>query len=814
MRRLLLVGTALWPFSGLAQTPVGSSPSTAVTANAAAIAAEATTARQAEAAALAKATAAVQPGGDGSSLNVTATGGTASLTQAARAAIYKTVEDYGAKGDCSTDDTAAFNAYATALRGQSGYLGYAREFSLAHGRCYILAGSVNLTALPNLVFDGHESTLVGQVSAYAVLDAVQSPQATFQNFTLIGVGALDGIQIGRALNGLSGAQSDAFHNVFLDGTFTRAAIYNRAAETSLYDNVFATNRLNAAGAYAAIFDGDAYWPIVSQFTATYNPSNPTVADALYGNSPNVSFNENTVIGGSFLSYYAPAIWMSNFRGLEFDNPYVAGYYASLSGPGQGPAAVLYFGANDAPAQLRWKVHAEGGISSDIQFAGVQTAPTLNGFDYENHVDSTFGSALSLGGSATSAKITDTRIRVATFFKAAATMFDSSAAWTVSGLVSVPLANWNGTNTVNGLLDTGSGPTFSGALGNVTASALAAGSLSTSALGNPGAVSAVSVATPTTNPSIWTNYALAGALPLVTLTSSNGLGGGATAALQNLVLNSPPALTGGVGCSAGDTFNVIDPQTGGNLVGGGNLILTATTVSSGAVTAVGVSASSGNAYYWLKPLSALTAVTAKSSTCTTLPTLTQSNGYPTAIWEIVNSGGGLKSTLTFIPGSGYTVTPTYAFTPAPGTSYSGGAALSITLNANMTVGAGGAQVAFGPTGTKIGVSGTTGSPVISQGALIDGSTTAPYALTTSGYTIPANVTRQRFKPASTLASATITLTAPTVDNFRLEIPFLVNGVTALTFSPAVTGWTNGSTQAGNSKLVLGYDLTTAAWYREQ
>jgi hypothetical protein len=40
------------------------------------------------------------------------------------------------------------------------------------------------------------------------------------------------------------------------------------------------------------------------------------------------------------------------------------------------------------------------------------------------------------------------------------------------------------------------------------------------------------------------------------------------------------------------------------------------------------------------------------------------------------------------------------------------------------------------------------------------------------------------------------------------------VTAFTFSPAVNGWTNGSTLAANTGLRIRWDATSAAWFREQ
>lgn len=57
---------------------------------------------------------------------VAAPGATTARTLASRASDMLNVMDFGAKGDCATDDTAAFNAYAAYLRNLSGYQGYAR----------------------------------------------------------------------------------------------------------------------------------------------------------------------------------------------------------------------------------------------------------------------------------------------------------------------------------------------------------------------------------------------------------------------------------------------------------------------------------------------------------------------------------------------------------------------------------------------------------------------------------------------------------------------------------------------------------------
>lgn len=108
------------------------------------------------------------------------------------------------------------------------------------------------------------------------------------------------------------------------------------------------------------------------------------------------------------------------------------------------------------------------------------------------------------------------------------------------------------------------------------------------------------------------------------------------------------------------------------------------------------------------------------------------------------------------------------------------------------------------------------PFTAGGPMLDASGVR-VALTSSGYTVPANVGLVRLTQTSTVASATITLPSTPADSQPVQIVQQGAGaVTALTFSPAVQGWSQGSSLAAGPGVGLRvrWDVTAAAWFREQ
>lgn len=113
---------------------------------------------------------------------------------------------------------------------------------------------------------------------------------------------------------------------------------------------------------------------------------------------------------------------------------------------------------------------------------------------------------------------------------------------------------------------------------------------------------------------------------------------------------------------------------------------------------------------------------------------------------------------------------------------------------------------------LGVVGATGGPTTFEGATAD---TGPrMTLTGSLYLVPKNLSFVRFVQTGTVATQTIDLPTALADGQPIQMDNYAGAITALTFSPAVNGFTNGSTFAANSGLRIRWDATASAWQREQ
>jgi hypothetical protein len=407
-------------------------------------------------------------------ISYTATGGTVARTAQDRAATATlTVEDFGAKGDATTDDTAAFNAYANYLRGLTGYFGY-KQFSLGASRAYVIVGSVNLTNLSDTIFEGNGSTIIASptVAGTVCLDAIQSYWVFFQNFTLVSQSnnCKYGIQIGRALSPTAGGGSCSFSDMRMLGSFSAAGIYNRAAESSNFVNLTIQNQNNSATSYAIIMDGDCSFPITSQFAATYNPGNPTVAD---GQAPGAlqSFNQQTFVGCSLVSQYGPGLWMSGLRGHKYFNSYVVGYGQG----GSGPAAILSYAAGGAIDDLYWDVHVEPStLASAFRVVGAVAAPVIRTLYVRDYFIMGTVAVFTLGAGVTSLTIHDLEMHIDHTANSPMVVFDNPANYTVLGgqayvgpniNFNVPITQgWiNSNGTFPAAFNTGGATTVPGAL---------------------------------------------------------------------------------------------------------------------------------------------------------------------------------------------------------------------------------------------------------------------------------------------------------------------------------------------------------------
>lgn len=192
--------------------------------------------------------------------------------------------------------------------------------------------------------------------------------------------------------------------------------------------------------------------------------------------------------------------------------------------------------------------------------------------------------------------------------------------------------------------------------------------------------------------------------------------------------------------------------------------------------------------------------------------TDANGNSRTIWSIQghSSTAGLQIPVNVnlqnsmnVGGNNPGFLQLYGNSTVTGPTISSGGSGAVPLNLNGVNGG----------LTNLGSSGTSGSPVVSQGALIDGSGVR-VALTTSGYTVPANTSLVRFTQGGTVASATVTLPTAVYDGQPVEFDNYAGAVTALTLSPAVPGWTNGSQLSANIGVRVRWDAVAGSWQRVQ
>lgn len=729
-----------------------------------------------------------------------------------RAASAINMQDFGAKCDGSTDDSGAINAAINAEKSMKATNGLFSGASV--GRCVIrhTIGIENKYYRPFTIdFSGLQ--LICQVSDAPCVDATGLSFATIRSLNILGScvsGSIPniGLLISRPSATAGSAVYDYLDAPIISGCFTLTPFYHRSAEAMQINRGNFTNY--QAGGYAYIADGSNHFGIQSALSgATY--------------APNTMSSDNSVLCVSCAFRTIGANGIPMWLGGTSEHKFIRGYAASFYSNG-GPAVVVYTTSTVPNQLLDLDLHVEtNGLGSAVRFDGDSNI-ILADFAFTDFSPFQSGPLFARGVGVSLVTLQGATIKIGGLAGNNPSWFDSSAGFAISGQIFNQDGTYSAPGVFSGRVCVATTCTSSDALGNISATSIAATSVGAttvsastvqaSTVSNPGAVASITNLTPTGALSYWRTYTLAGSLPSPVITPSDGNGGGAAAVLTSIVLGPAPTLSGGAGCSVGDTFKLIDPQVGGGLVGGGDAIYTATAVSSGAVTATSFSASSGNAYLWNKPFSSSTYIAAKSSTCTTLPSAATSGGYIDTIWLLSNTGGGLKAAVSLTAGgSGYTALPTVGVSPAFSSSSAGGGGFSVTLNSTMITMAGCGLTAYTSLGTLLGISGGAGCPVVARGALIDNSGVRT-ALTIAGYTVPMNTSLVRFTQANRIASATIALPKPLADGQAVQFVNYAGAVTALTFLPVVNGWTNGAQLAANTGLRVRWDAAASAWYREQ
>jgi hypothetical protein len=166
----------------------------------------------------------------------------------------------------------------------------------------------------------------------------------------------------------------------------------------------------------------------------------------------------------------------------------------------------------------------------------------------------------------------------------------------------------------------------------------------------------------------------------------------------------------------------------------------------------------------------------------------------------NASGYVSGLKLTSGGSGYTFVPTVTLSPSDKAP-----PFNTTATATATI---------GPVVWTLGMNGTAGASVSTQGAFADGS---KIRLTATGaaYTIPGNTSWLAMVQTGTLASQAITMPPPISDGQVLRIS-TVGAITALTLTPLAGTSIVGAptTLAAGSGVTLGWDAPSNQWLRIQ
>lgn len=361
----------------------------------------------------------------------TATGGTTPRSAQDRAGGYLTVEDFGAVGDGTTDDSAAFNAFAAYVRAATGYQAQ-RTLILSANRTYLVSNPINFNQLQpyRVTIEGNGSAIVGNVGSTKTIISAMASIIVFRNLRIFSQGLVKtGIQIGIASTAPADDQPCHMDSVHIVGTFANAPLYNRGAECSSFANCMFINQ--QANGYAAIMDGCAHWAI----------DTTTIADT-FPTDGSLSFNAQTFTNTQFrttsTTANSPAIWMG---GQANRHNYVASYAYVNS---ESPIAVYHSQFSNAGVGLNgltWDVHGEVLPSCQFFITGPFASPVIEDLVFQDHYNQvrTGGTVFKLDTTITTCKLRNLDYRAPYHYQSGVVLFDQPAKYTVTGRVEVPTA---------------------------------------------------------------------------------------------------------------------------------------------------------------------------------------------------------------------------------------------------------------------------------------------------------------------------------------------------------------------------------------
>ena len=301
------------------------------------------------------------------------------------------------------------------------------------------------------------------------------------------------------------------------------------------------------------------------------------------------------------------------------------------------------------------------------------------------------------------------------------------------------------------------------------------------ISNPGGVGSISAPA--------TGAISNGPSPTIAIAAPTGAGGGqqATAVIASFILfGFGNIANGGSGYAVNDVLTL----QGGTPINGNLRTVKVTSVDANGAITGRTAGAAGDYIYTALPPAGNQAATGGAGTGAT---------FTSPVWHI-------NAVTVTAPGSNYTSVPAVTCSPSIG------ATPVATLNSAMTVNAGLGQIVMDGTGTRLGVAGASGAPVVSYGATVDASGVR-VALTGAAYPVPANCSLVRFTQSATIASQTVTMPPGPADGQVVQFVNYAGAMTALTFSPAINGFASGGTLTANTGLRARWDATAAGWYRE-
>ncbi len=365
-----------------------------------------------------------------------------SLPAAAQIANAKSVNvsDFGATGDGRTDDSNALNnAVAELRRRVTSVEGYPLTPQLLfEPKIYLVRSSINLTGFQaiNFQLQGNGATLLGEFAGGAVLDALGSRWLAIRDLTIIGSAHQSpsvGLQIGL-LADHKVADDHSLDNVKILGSFTLSCLYNRGAETTLFNHLFCWN--NHSNSYCLIQDGLFHFHV---------NTNGVESNRITGEH-NVSFNENTFVACDFrhTSRTGTPVWLGDTSRHSFRGCYAAGV-------GQA-CFVIYSGVN-GHSMLDIDCHCETSmLAIAVLFDGRKTEATMKGFGFRDHGvfanEFVFGHTKSLGR----IELEHLTLELGHFYSPKTLIFEDPGIWSVSGSAYITeRQRWNTPSSFHGVI---------------------------------------------------------------------------------------------------------------------------------------------------------------------------------------------------------------------------------------------------------------------------------------------------------------------------------------------------------------------------